>query len=111
MESMLLKGFAHVNIPLNLGWRWISPASRAPAHKQERRYNLAPGIRNLGRIDMRSHSSVHGYGKLSIAPDAKAPLLVVFGGITVDNVPSGVYMWKYIKGVEDRFRIFVAVSK
>lgn len=32
------------------------------------------------------------------------------GGITVDNVQSGVYMWKYMKGVEDRFHIFVAVS-
>jgi hypothetical protein len=68
------------------------------------------GNPNLGRIDMGSHISVHGYGKLSIAPDAKAPLLVVFGGITVDNVQSGVYMWKYMKGVEDRFHIFVAVS-
>ena len=31
-------------------------------------------------------------------------------GITVDKVQSGVYVWKYMKGVEDRFHIFVAVS-
>jgi len=35
---------------------------------------------------------------------------VVCGGITLDKVQSGVYMWKYMKGVEDRFYIFVAVS-
>jgi hypothetical protein len=46
--------------------------------------NLAPGW-----IDMGSHISFHGYGKLSIGPETKARLLVVFGGITVDNVQSG----------------------
>jgi hypothetical protein len=28
----------------------------------------------------------------------------------LDNVQSGVYMWKYMKSLEDRFHIFVAVS-
>ena len=59
---------------------------------------------------MGGHISVHGYGKLSIADDTNAPLLVVFGGITVENVASGVYMWKYMKPIENRFHIFVAVS-
>jgi|PlaIllAssembly_1097288.scaffolds.fasta_scaffold304462_1 hypothetical protein len=53
---------------------------------------------------------IPGYGKLSIASDAKAPLLVVFGGIDVEGVQSGVYMWKYMDKVKDRFHIFVARS-
>jgi hypothetical protein len=53
---------------------------------------------------------IAGHGKLSIAPDANAPLLVVFGGIDVDGVHSGVYMWKYMDQVRDRFQIFVARS-
>ncbi len=52
--------------------------------------------------------SVHG--KLSIASDAKAPLLVVFGGIDVGGVHSGVYMWGYMEPVQDRFHVFVATS-
>ncbi len=50
------------------------------------------------------------YGKLSIASDANAPLLVVFGGIDVGGVHSGVYMWSYMDPVRDRFHIFVARS-
>ncbi|HSB64194.1 MAG TPA: hypothetical protein VLJ18_08510 [Thermoanaerobaculia bacterium] len=50
------------------------------------------------------------YGKFSAASDASAPLLVVFGGIDVDGVHSGVYMWNYMKDVKDRFHIFVARS-
>jgi hypothetical protein len=53
---------------------------------------------------------ISGYGKLSKATDANAPLLVVFGGITVGGVQSGVYMWNYMNGVKDRFHIFVAVN-
>jgi len=53
---------------------------------------------------------IPGYGKLSIASDATAPLLVVFGGITVGGVQSGVYMWNYMKGIKDRFHIFVALN-
>jgi hypothetical protein len=53
---------------------------------------------------------IPGYGKLSTASDAKAPLLVVFGGITVGGVQSGVYMWKYMSDIKDRFHIFVALN-
>jgi hypothetical protein len=53
---------------------------------------------------------VQDHGKLSIAPDAKAPLLVVFGGIDVGGVHSGVYMWKYMSTIKNRFHIFVATS-
>jgi hypothetical protein len=53
---------------------------------------------------------IPGYGKLSVAPDASAPLLVVFGGIDVGGIHSGVYMWNYMNKVKDRFHIFVARS-
>jgi len=51
---------------------------------------------------------IPGYGKLSIASADDAPLLVVFGGIDVGGVQSGVYMWKYMDGIKDKFHIFVA---
>jgi hypothetical protein len=35
---------------------------------------------------------------------------VVFGGITVGGVQSGVYMWNYMNGIKDRFHIFVALN-
>jgi hypothetical protein len=57
-----------------------------------------------------SSIDIPGQGKLSVAPDANAPLLVVFGGIDVHRVPSGVYMWKYMTNIKDRFHIFVALS-
>lgn len=50
------------------------------------------------------------YGKLSKAPDASAPLLVVFGGINVHKISSGHYMWNYMNTFKDRFHIFVAHS-
>ncbi len=53
---------------------------------------------------------IPGQGKLSVAADANAPLLVVFGGIDVDKAPSGVYMWNYMSNIKDRFHIFVALS-
>ncbi len=53
--------------------------------------------------------SIHGQGKLSLAPDPNAPLLVVFGGIDVDGIHSGVYMWNYMNHVKERFHIFVAL--
>jgi hypothetical protein len=53
---------------------------------------------------------ISGFGKLSMASDASAPLLVVFGGITVGGVQSGVYMWNYMNGIKDRFHIFVALN-
>ncbi len=60
------------------------------------------------------HIDIPSYGKLSAAPNANAPLLVVFGGIPVGpvdhKVQSGVYMWDYMKKVKDRFHIFVASS-
>ena len=52
---------------------------------------------------------IAGYGKLSIAPNANAPLLVVFGGIDVHQVTSGVYMWNFMTDLKDRFHIFVAL--
>jgi hypothetical protein len=51
---------------------------------------------------------IPGYGKLSMAPDAGAPLIVVFGGIDVSGVPSGFYMWNYMSNIKERFHIFVA---
>ncbi len=53
---------------------------------------------------------VPGQGKLSMASDASAPLLVVFGGIDVGGVKSGVYMWNYMGKIEDQFHIFVALD-
>lgn len=53
---------------------------------------------------------IPGQGNLSIAPNADAPLLVVFGGIDVHKVHSGVYMWNYLSPVRLRFHIFVAQS-
>jgi hypothetical protein len=50
------------------------------------------------------------FGKLSKAPDASAPLLVVFGGVVVGGVSSGHYMWNYMNIFKDRFHIFVAQS-
>jgi len=44
-----------------------------------------PDTNAVTSVDISTH------GKLSIAPDANAPLLVVFGGIDVDGVQSGVY--------------------
>jgi hypothetical protein len=53
---------------------------------------------------------IPSYGKLSVAPETDAPLLVVFGGIDVDGVQSGVYMWNYMASIKDRFHIFVALN-
>ncbi len=53
---------------------------------------------------------VPGQGKLSMAADASSPLLVVFGGIDVGGLKSGVYMWNYMGKIEDRFHIFVALD-
>jgi hypothetical protein len=53
---------------------------------------------------------ISDYGRLSVAPKASAPLLVVFGGIDVNGVHSGTYMWDYMGGIKDRFHIFVAAS-
>ena len=55
-------------------------------------------------------SGVAFYGKLSKAPDASAPLLVVFGGIVVGGISSGHYMWNYMNHIKDQFHIFVAQS-
>ncbi|SRR5258708_2401362 len=53
---------------------------------------------------------ISGQGKLTIAPDADAPLLVVFGGIDVGGVQSGVYMWNYMANIKDKFHIFVGLN-
>lgn len=60
---------------------------------------------------------IHGLGRMSLAHDPKAPLLIVFGGIPVDlhdkdgaKTPSGVYMWNYMHKIQDRYHIFVAAS-
>ncbi len=46
-------------------------------------------------------------GKLSMASNLSAPLLVVFGGINIGR-RSGIYMWDYMGNIKDRFHIFVA---
>lgn len=53
---------------------------------------------------------IPGFGKLSIASDASAPLLLVFGGIDVGGVQSGVYMWQFMTNIDDKFHIFVALN-
>jgi hypothetical protein len=53
---------------------------------------------------------ISGLGKLSVAPVTDAPLLIVFGGIDVGGVQSGVYMWNYTANIKDKFHIFVAVN-
>jgi hypothetical protein len=71
---------------------------------------------------------VSGFGKLSIAANKdgtskNATLLVVFGGIPVNEIefdgiqrkkpvyiPSGDYMWNFMNDVKDRFHIFVSAS-
>jgi hypothetical protein len=67
---------------------------------------------------------VPGYGKLSLAAQPNAPLLMVFGGIDVSEsvidpadkahakemVQSGVYMWKYFNNLKSRYHIFVAYN-
>ena len=53
---------------------------------------------------------IAGQGNFSIAPNVYAPLLVVFGGIDVHKVHSGVYMWNYMNPIRHRFHIFVALS-
>ena len=65
---------------------------------------------------------VPGFGKLALAPDPGAPLLMVFGGVDVSEsvidpsdkahakqmVSSGVYMWKYFSSLRSRYHVFVA---
>jgi hypothetical protein len=53
---------------------------------------------------------IGGRGRLSLAPIPDAPLLVVFGGIDVGGVHSGVYMWNYMNALASRYNIFVAFS-
>ena len=71
---------------------------------------------------------VSGLGKLSIASNndgtsKNATLLVVFGGIPVNEIefdgikrkkpiyfPSGDYMWNFMNNLKDRFHIFVSAS-
>jgi hypothetical protein len=60
--------------------------------------------------DMGDPIDVSAFGQLSAAPDASAPLLVVFGGIDVHGIQSGAYMWNYMSKIKDRFHIFVARS-
>jgi hypothetical protein len=63
------------------------------------------------RIDMAGPDiDIPGYGRLSKASDASAPLLVVFGGVDVSKIPSGQYMWNYMNTIKNRFHIFVAQS-
>jgi hypothetical protein len=54
------------------------------------------------------------HGRLSLAPDANAPLLIVFGGIDVsinhNMLRSGIYMWNYMAELKEKFHIFVAYN-
>ena len=59
---------------------------------------------------MASLVHISAQGNLAIAPDVNAPLLVVFGGIDVKKIHSGVYMWNYMNPIRHRFHIFVAQS-
>jgi len=34
----------------------------------------------------------------------------VFGGVDVDGVQSGVYMWNYMGNIKDKFHVFVALN-
>jgi hypothetical protein len=63
----------------------------------------------MGGQDVANLVHIPGQGNLSIATNA-APLLVVFGGVDVHKVHSGVYMWNYMNPVRHRFHIFVAQS-
>jgi hypothetical protein len=51
-----------------------------------------------------------GLGNLSLAPQADAPLLAVFGGVPVGGQSSGIYMWHYVGRLRSRYHIFVADS-
>lgn len=51
---------------------------------------------------------ISGFGKLSMASDLNAPLLIVFGGTVVGGRTSGDYMWDYMDSLKDSFHIFVA---
>jgi len=53
---------------------------------------------------------IHGQGRVCINDRKDAPLLVVFGGIDVGGVHSGVYMWNYMSSLKSRYHIFVANS-
>jgi hypothetical protein len=50
------------------------------------------------------------YGKFVANSNPNAPLLVVFGGIDVNGVKSGVYMFDYVSKLESRYHVFVAES-
>lgn len=53
---------------------------------------------------------IHGQGKLWLTDEKDSPLLIVFGGIDVGGVHSGVYMWNYMSALKNRYHIFVALS-
>lgn len=64
----------------------------------------------MGSDTDKSLVDVPPYGKLSVAPNASAPLLLVFGGIDVKGVHSGTYMWEYMDDVKSRYHVFVAAT-
>jgi hypothetical protein len=49
-------------------------------------------------------------GEIILAKDKNAPLLIVYGGIPVKGVTSGVYMWNYVDKLKEKYHIFVASS-
>src|SRR5262249_52359791 len=57
---------------------------------------------------------IPAHGQVSVADDAKAPLLLVFGGKPVGpkgkELRSGIYMWNYMTALRDKFHIFVAAG-
>jgi hypothetical protein len=53
---------------------------------------------------------IEKYGKFVANSNPSAPLLVVFGGIDVNGVKSGVYMFDYVSKLESRYHVFVAES-
>jgi hypothetical protein len=50
------------------------------------------------------------YGNLLKSDSDGLPLLVVYGGINVGGIKSGVYMWDYVLSLQERYDIWVANS-
>lgn len=76
---------------------------------REHRRVTSPGHRaRRKRFAMGDTIEVKGFGKLSPANHASAPLLIVFGGKDVGGRTSGDYMWDYMGPIRHKFHIFVA---
>ena len=54
-------------------------------------------------------TSISG-GKILFCKNKTAPLLMVYGGISVGGRSSGDYMWDYVDKLKSKYHIFVATS-